>query len=113
MHIEITADHITVLLPVSPPLTQVDRNELIKPSPTPTESSRPLHRRTSRPFVDPVFLTTFLQMRISLSNLLSSTPSLGYILGSYGAANSKLIIFNEILSFSVVEEALVFVCKKG
>lgn len=89
MQIELSANCTPAPLLVLQPPTQADRRELMKPSPTASESGRTLQKGTNRPCIEPEFLTSFLQMRIIFCNLLSSMSNLRYVLEDLGAVNHE------------------------
>lgn len=112
MQIEPPTDWTAALHPMSYPYIQTDQYEAIKPSWTTRESVRPLQKETICPFIEPVTLTLFLQLRILLCDLLFSFRSLRCVLGSIGAANCGKTSILGIMPLCVLELALVVVHKK-
>lgn len=55
-------------------------------SPITRKSGRPLQKETDGPFTKPVSFRSFLQTLIPLRSILSSMPTLRYVLGSLGVA---------------------------
>lgn len=96
MHIEHFADHSSAPLPMSRPPMQAIHNQLVKPSPTNRELVRPLQNETNRPFRKSVFLSLFLQMRISLSNPFPFLSHSRYVLESLRTVNCRQTRIDEL-----------------
>lgn len=80
MQIEPSTDRTPAPDLVPWPPEQADRNELMEISLTARELGRLLQNGTNRLFIEPLPLTSCVQMRIPLRNLLSSKPNLRYVL---------------------------------
>lgn len=81
------------------PPVRADQNEPMKPSPTVKESERPLQKETNRPLMKLVTPTSIFDMHITFRNVISSMPSLRFVLGCLEAVSRKQTNVDELLRF--------------
>lgn len=72
------------------------RERVLPGSLTTRELGTPLQNGASRPFIASVSLTSFLQMRLPLRNLLSTMTNLPYVIRFLGAASRRKTTANEL-----------------
>lgn len=89
--------------PTSKPLQQtqltlqVAANITMNMAPTARESKCPLQRGSNRPFVDPLFLSSFLNTRVPLRELFQVMPNLCHDLGGLETAKMGQTSVDEML----------------
>lgn len=97
LHKGLSADRSTPPLPVILPPMQVIQYKLMGLYPTSRELGCPLQNEVNCPFIEPLSLTSFLQMCIPLRNFLSAMLNLRYVFRSCGAAKCGQTIVEKLL----------------